>query len=285
MMFRVIDEKKADLSIDRKCALFGVSSSGYYAWKHRRPSKRQLDDMVFMAHIRSQFALSHETYGSPRMVIELHEDGLAIGRHRVARLMRDNGLKALQKRRYKKTTDSNHGGPVAPNVLDQDFVAEQSDRKWGADISYIWTTEGWLYLAVVVDLFSRRIVGWATSDRMKKDLALTALNRALILRQPPKGLIHHSDRGSQYCAGDYQKLLKDHECVISMSGKGNCYDNAMVETVFKTIKSELIWRTIWQSRGQAQTAIGHYIDGFYNPVRRHSALGYISPCRFEAQAA
>ena len=285
MMFRVIDEKKADLSINRKCALFGVSASGYYAWKHRRPSKRQLDDMVFLAHIRSQFTTSHETYGSPRMHIELQEDGLAIGRHRVARLMRDNGLKALQKRRYKKTTDSSHGGPVAPNVLDQDFIAEQSDRKWGADISYIWTAEGWLYLAVVVDLFSRRIVGWATSDRMKKDLALTALNRALILRQPPKGLIHHSDRGSQYCSSDYQKLLSNHGCVISMSGKGNCYDNAMVETVFKTIKSEMIWRTIWQSRSQATTAIGHYIDGFYNPVRRHSALGYKSPCRFEAEAA
>ncbi len=285
MMFRVIDEKKADLSIDRKCALFGVSASGYYAWKHRRPCKRQLDDMVFLAHIRSQFALSHETYGSPRMTIELQEDGLEIGRHRVALLMRENNLKALQKRRYKKTTDGDHGGPVAPNILDQDFVAEQPDQKWGADISYIWTAEGWLYLAVVVDLFSRRIVGWASSDRMKKDLGMTALKRALILRQPPKGLIHHSDRGSQYCSGDDQKLLTDHGCVISMSGKDKCYDNAMVETVFKTIKSELIWRTIWQSRCQATLALGHYIDGFYNPISRHSSLGYKSPCRFEAEAA
>lgn len=136
--------------------------------------------------------------------------------------MRENGLKALQKRRYKKTTDSHHGGPVAANVLEQDFGAGQADRKWGADISYIWTIEGWLYLAVVVDLFSRRIVGWATSDRLKKDLALTAMKRALILRQPPPGLIHHSDRGSQYCSGDYQKLLAGHGCAISMSGKGNC---------------------------------------------------------------
>ncbi|WP_428846074.1 IS3 family transposase [Magnetospirillum sulfuroxidans] len=285
MIFRHIDEKKADLCIARKCALFGVSVSGFYAWKGRKPSRRQLDDMVLLAHIRSQFSLSHETYGSPRMVVELQEDGIDVGRHRVARLMRDNGLKALQKRGFKKTTDSDHGGPVAPNMLDQDFTADGPDQKWGADISYIWTAEGWLYLAIVVDLFSRRIVGWATSDRMKKDLALTALKRALAIRQPAAGIIHHSDRGSQYCSGDYRKLLADHKTFASMSGKGNCYDNAMVETVFKTIKSELIWRTAWQSRRQADIAIGRYIDGFYNPVRRHSALGYKSPCRFEAEAA
>ena len=286
MTFQVIDEKKAkDLSLTRTCALFGVSASGFYAWKRRKPSQRQLDDMVFLAHIRSQFSLSHETYGSPRMHVELQEGGLSIGRHRVARLMRENGLKALQKRRFKKTTDSEHGGPVAPNVLDQDFLAEQINEKWGADISYIWTAEGWLYLAIVVDLYSRRIVGWATSDRIKKDLALTAMKRALAVRQPEKGIIHHSDRGSQYCSDDYQKLLTDHGIIISMSGKGNCYDNAMVETVFKTIKSELIWRTAWQSRWQAHIAIGRYIDGFYNPIRRHSPLGYKSPCRFEAKAA
>jgi len=294
MIFRHIDAaKKADLCLARTCALFGVSISGYYAWKGRKPSRRQLDDMVLLAHIRSQFSLLHGTYGSPRMTVELREDGVAVGRHRVARLMRENGLKALQKRRFKKTTDSAHGGPVAPNVLDQDFAADGPDQKWGADISYIWTAEGWLYLAVVVDLFSRRIVGWATSDRMKKDLALTALKRALATRQPPSGLIHHSDRGSQYCSGDYRKLLADHKIVASMSGKGNCYGskrrrrrhNAMVETVFKTIKAELIWRTLWPSRRQADNAIGRYIDGFYNPVRRHSALGYKSPCRFGAKAA
>jgi len=285
MIFRHIDAAKKAVSVCRSCALFGVSASGFYAWKRRGPSRRQLDDMVLLAHIRSQFAISHESYGSPRMHVELRENGVAVGRHRVARLMRENGLKALQKRRFKKTTDSAHGGPVAPNVLEQDFAAERPDQKWGADISYIWTAEGWLYLAIVVDLFSRRIVGWATSDRMKKDLALTALNRALAVRRPAAGIIHHSDRGSQYCSDAYRKLLADHKIVVSMSGKGNCYDNAMVETVFKTIKSELIWRTIWQSRRQADIAIGRYIDGFYNPIRRHSALGYKSPCRFEAEAA
>lgn len=285
MRFRLIDANKAAIPIDRMCGLLGVSVSGFYAWKDRGPSQRQLDDMVLLAHIRSQFASSHETYGVPRMHVELREDGVSVGRHRVARLMRDNGLKALKKRRYKKTTDSHHGGLVAANLLDQDFTCDAPDQKWGADISYIWTAEGWLYLAIVLDLYSRRIVGWATSDRLKKDLALNALRRAIALRGPPPGLIHHSDRGSQYCSDDYQRLLKVQGIVPSMSGKGNCYDNAMVETVFKTIKSEMIWRTSFQTRSAAELALGRYIDGFYNPRRRHSALGYKSPLTFEAEMA
>lgn len=285
MRFRLIDAMKATIPIDRMCGLLGVSVSGFYAWKNRRPSKRQQDDMILLAHIRAQFTTSNETYGAPRMHAELTEDGLSVGRHRVARLMRDNGLKALQKRRYKKTTDSCHGGPVAANLLDQDFASDGPDQKWGADISYIWTAEGWLYLAIVLDLYSRRIVGWATSDRLKKDLALRALRQAIIMRQPSSGLIHHSDRGSQYCSDDYQRLLKAHDILPSMSGKGNCYDNAMVETVFKTIKNELIWRTSFQTRNAATLALGRYIDGFYNPRRRHSALGYRSPVSFEADMA
>lgn len=282
MMFRVIDAEKASIPVHRGCTLFGVSVSGYYAWKRRAPSQRQKDDMVLLAHIRSRFATSRETYGSPRMTVELQEDGLQAGRHRVARLMRDNSLKALQKRRYKKTTDSHHGSPVAPNILDQDFEATALNQKWGVDISYIWTAEGWLYLAIVLDLHSRRIIGWATSDRLKKDLALQALRQALAIRRPPRGVIHHSDRGSQYCSNAYQKLLTAYGFVLSMSGKGNCYDNAMVETVFKTIKSELIWRTVYKTRQQAQAEITQYIDGFYNPRRRHSALGYKSPVQFES---
>ena len=285
MRFRLIDAMKADLSVERICRVLDVSASGFYAWRSRSPSKRQFDDMVLLAHIRTQFATSNETYGSPRMHAELIEEGLTVGRHRVARLMRDNGMKALQKRRYKKTTDSTHGGPVAANLLDQDFVCDGPDRKWGADISYIWTAEGWLYLAIVLDLYARRIVGWATSDRLKKDLALKALRRAIALRQPEPGLVHHSDRGSQYCSDDYRRLLTAHGITPSMSGKGNCYDNAMVETVFKTIKSELVWRTAFQTRDAATTALGRYIDGFYNPRRRHSALGYKSPISFEAETA
>lgn len=218
------------------------------------------------------------------MHAELTKEGLAVGWHRVARLMRDNGLKALQKRRYKKTTDSHHGGPVAANLLYQDFACDGPYQKWSADISYIWTAEGWLHPAIVLDLCSRRIVGWATSDRLKKDLAL-ALQRAIALRSPLPGLIQHTDRGSQYCSHDYQRLPKADGIIPSMSGKGNCYDNAMVETVFKTIKNELIWRTTFQTRVAADLALGRYIDGFYNPHLRHSALGYKSPASFEAEMA
>lgn len=282
MRFHLIDAQKAELPIEQMCVLLNVSVSGYYAWKHRGPSQRQLDDMVLLAHIRAHFETSNGTYGSPRMHAELREENLTVGRHRIARLMRDNGLKANQKRRFKKTTDSHHGGPVSANLLDQDFSCDGPDQKWGVDISYVWTGEGWLYLAIVLDFYSRRIVGWATSSRLKRDLALRALHRAIAMRQPPPGLIHHSDRGSQYCSDDYRRLVKRAGMISSMSGKGNCYDNAIVETVFKTIKSELIWRTSYQTRWQAEKSIGHYIDGFYNPVRRHSALAYKSPITFEA---
>jgi putative transposase len=282
MRFRVIEAEKAKVPVRRSCALLNVSESGFYAWQNREPSQRQRDDMVLLAHVRSQFFTSHETYGSPRMTVELNEAGVDVGRHRVARLMRENGLKAFQKRRFKKTTDSAHGGLIAPNMLDQDFETTGPNQKWGVDISYIWTAEGWLYLAIVLDFFSRRIIGWAVSDRLKKDLALSALERAIAIRRPPQDVIHHSDRGSQYCSEKYQSLLKKHGFIISMSGKGNCYDNAMVETVFRTIKSELIWRTIYKTRSQAITDIEAYIDGFYNPRRRHSALGYKSPIPFES---
>lgn len=283
MRFALIDASKADLPIERMCELLDVSVSGYYAYKHRSSSRRQLDDMIYLAHIRERFELSNCTYGYPRMHAELVEEGLSIGKHRVARLMRENGLKALQKRRFKRTTDSYHDHPIAPNLLDQDFTCDGPDQKSGVDISYVWTAEGWLYLAIVLDLYSRRIVGWAASDRLKKDLAITALSRAIVIRQPEPGLIHHSDRGSQYCSYEYRHVLDKHGITASMSGKGNCYDNSMVETVFKTIKNELVWRTSFQTRKEATILLGKYIDGFYNPKRRHSALGYKSPIEFEAE--
>jgi putative transposase len=282
MSFALIDAKRAEVTVETACAALKVSVSGFYAWKGRPASARQNKDMILLAHIRTDFATSNETYGSPRMHVELNENGVTVGLHRVARLMSENGLKARQKTRFKKTTDSDHGGPVAKNVLDQDFIADGPDQKWGVDISYVWTAEGWLYLAIVLDLFSRRIVGWQLSDRMKRGLAMDALRRAIDLRQPAPGLIHHSDRGSQYCSDDYRRILRDQGFVASMSGRGNCYDNAMVETVFKTIKSELIWRTAFTTRDQASKAIGQYIEGFYNPRRRHSSLGYVSPATFEA---
>ena len=219
------------------------------------------------------------------MTRELQDNGLSVGRRRTARLMRENGLKARQKRRFKRTTDSHHAFPIAPNLLDQDFSAERPNEKWGADISYVWTGEGWLYLAVVLDLFARRVVGWAVSDRLHKELALDALRKALAIRRPSGGLIHHSDRGSQYCSAAYQVELTKRGILISMSGKGNCYDNAVVETCFKTLKAELIWRTVFQTRAEAKEAIARYIDGFYNPIRRHSTLDFISPAQFERQAA
>jgi putative transposase len=195
--------------------------------------------------------------------------------------MRENGLIARQKRRFKRITDSAHAWLVAPNLLDQDFAAEAPDQKWSADLSYIWTAEGWLYLAVLIDLFSRRVVGCAVSDRLKKDLALRALRMALTTCQPSPGCIHHSDRGSQYCSIDYQATLRKHGMLISISGRGNSYDNAVVETFFKTFKSELIWSVAWQTRRQAESAVARHIDGFYNPVRPHSTLGCQSPVQFE----
>ena len=224
MMFRLIAASKADVSVSKACRLFNVSQSGFYAWKNRPASRRQRQDMILLAHIRNAFSLSNETYGSPRMTADLKEEGFGVGRRRVARLMRLNGLQARRKRRFKRTTDSHHAWPVARNVIDRDFAAHAPDEKWAVDISYVWTTEGWLYLAVVMDLYSRRIVGWSTSDRLKRDLALEALRRAVALRRPPSGLIHHSDRGSQYCSIDYRTELTRIGAVASMSGKGNCYE-------------------------------------------------------------
>ena len=185
--------------------------------------------MVLLAHIREQQRLSLGSYGRPRMTAELQELGLAVGERRVGRLMKENGIRAVRTRKYKRTTDSDHTFNIAPNLLDQDFSATGPNQKWAGDISYIWTGEGWLYLAVIIDLYSRRVIGWAVSDRMKRDLAIRALQMAINLRQPPPGCIHHTDRGSQYCSHDYQKLLRRHHFEVSMSDKGNCFDNAAVE--------------------------------------------------------
>lgn len=230
MSFAFIEAEKASFQIQRMCRVLGVSQSGFFAWRDRPACQRQRQDMIHLAHIRTAFVLSNGTYGSPRMHRDLIDEGHRIGRHRTARLMRENSLVARQKRRFKRTTDSEHAWPVAPNLVAQDFAADGPDRKWGADISYIWTAEGWLYLAIVLDLFSRRVVGWATSDRLKRDLAVEALRRALAARNPETGLVHHSDRGSQYCSVDYQARLRKRGVLISMSGCGNCYYNSMVVT-------------------------------------------------------
>ena len=241
--------------------------------------------MKVLAHIREQYSLSLGSYGRPRMTMELKEAGLEVGERRVGRLMRINGIKPVRTRKHKVTTDSQHRLGVAANWLDGDFVAAAPNQKWAGDITYVWTREGWLYLAVILDLHSRRVVGWAVSDRMKKDLAIRALDMAVRLRNPPPGCLFHSDRGSQYCSYDYQKKLQAYGLRPSMSGKGNCYDNASVETFFKSLKAELIWRQSWPTRRQAEAAIFQYINGFYNTRRRHSYLGGISPLAFEAKVA
>ena len=285
MRFAFIDTWKKIWSVEFLCRVLQVSSRGFRAWKTRPISQTQRDDMVLLTHIREQHRLSLRSYGRPRMTEELQELGLNVGHRRVGRLMRENGIKVVRTRKHKVTTDSNHRFNIAPNLLDQDFSAIGPNQKWAGDISYIWTNEGWLYLAVVIDLYSRRVIGWAVSNRMKRDLAIRALDMAVALRQPPKGCIHHTDRGSQYCSGDYQKRLKQHGFLVSMSGKGNCYDNSMVETFFKSLKAELIWRQKWETRSQAEGAIFQYINGFYNPRRRHSSLGGKSPLAFERRAA
>ena len=241
--------------------------------------------MVTLAHIKEQSRLSLGSYGRPRMTEELKEIGLNIGHRSVGRLMRQNGISVVRTRKHKVTTDCNHKFNIAPNLLDRNFAADGPNQKWAGDITYIWTREGWLYLAVILDLHSRRVIGWAVSNRMKRDLAIRALKMAIAFRAPPKGCIHHTDRGSQYCSHDYQKILRQHSFKVSMSGKGDCYDNAAVETFFKTIKAELIWRDTWNTRRQAEMAVFEYINGFYNPRRRHSALGWKSPVAFERKVA
>jgi len=286
MRYRFIDAEKAHHSVQRLCYCMGVSRSGYYAWRCRPASQRMKDDMVLLAHIRAAFEGSRASYGRPRMVAELRSMGFAVGHTRVGRLMRENGLQAIRTRRrpsFPRRKTLPYG--YAPNLLVQNFTASRPNAKWGVDLSYIATANGWLYLAVVMDLYSRRIVGWYMSDRMKQDLALSALNMAITLRQPPPGLIHHSDRGSQYVATDYQMILKQHGIIPSMSGKGNCYDNSVVEAFFKSLKAELVWRVTFESREQAERTINDYIMNFYNPKRRHSTLGNISPMEYERKAA
>lgn len=284
MRYAFIDARKAQYPVSRMCSVLSVSQSGYHAWKRRALSLRRRHDLVLSARVQLAFRLSHESYGSPRMVHELRQQGFAVGRRRIARLMRESGLQARQKRRFARTTDSAHAFAVAPNLIAQSFDTDAPNRKWGSDITYVWTRQGWLYLAVVIDLYARRVIGWETSDRLHAGLALSALDKAIAMRGVGDGLIHHSDRGSQYCAHAYQARLRDNGIAISMSGKGNAYDNAMVESFFKTLKTELVWPTPFNTRQQATSAIARYIDGFYNPSRRHSAIGYISPVQFEKLA-
>jgi putative transposase len=282
MKYQFIADYQAEFEITVMCRVLGVSRSGYYAWCQRPVSPRKMADDLLLEQIKQTHQHSRQTYGSPRVHAELVAQGLRCGRNRVARLMRLYGLSATQKRHFKvKTTDSDHNQPVAPNLLAQAFEAQQPDQKWLADITFILTAEGWLYLAVVLDLYSRRIVGWAMSDSLGRQLVITALQMALLARQPPPGLLHHSDRGSQYASDDYQAVLTQYQLRCSMSRTGNCYDNAPMESFFGTLKTELIHRRHYATRAEARTDIFEFIEVFYNRFRRHSALGYLSPANYE----
>jgi len=279
--FAFIETEKAGFPVALLCRMLAVSRAGFYAWRRRPVAVRTRQDQVLAVAVATIYAEHHGRYGSPRVQMELRDRGQRSGRKRIARLMRVQDLRARPKRRYRTTTDSRHGLPVCPNLLARRFTVAQSNTAWVTDITYIWTPQGWLYLAVVIDLFSRRVVGWSMSERIDRKLALDALRMALAQRRPQRGLIHHSDRGSQYASGDYQRLLATNGIVGSMSRRGDCWDNAVAESFFASLKLELVYQVQWQTRAEARTAIFEYLELFYNRRRRHSSLGYLSPVEFE----
>jgi transposase InsO family protein len=279
----VIDAEKANYPIAMMCRVLKVSRSGYYAWKGRGPSKRQQDDQRLLPIIRDVHAASRGAYGSPRVHRELKEQGEKVGLNRVARLMSENDIQARRPKRYRKTTDSDHHQPVAANVLDRNFRAEAPNQAWVSDITYIRTWQGWLYLAVILDLYSRRVVGWAMEDHIRTELVLKALEMALSHRRPEPGALFHSDRGSQYASDAFQKALEEAGFICSMSRKGNCWDNAVAESFFSTLEMELLDHSVFPTMPRAKTAVFDYIEVFYNRQRRHSYLDYVAPAAFEAE--
>lgn len=282
MRYQFIQAHQDEFPVQRMCSVLGVSPSGYYAWQTRPVSRRVEANQKLMPEIRAIHIRSRKTYGSPRVHADLKADGFRVGKNRVARLMRAENLQGRRKKKQPRTTDSQHSHPVAPNHLNRDFQATRPNEKWLADITYIPTAEGWLYLAVVLDLFSRKIVGWAFADTLESCLVEQAFRMAVQDRPPLiSGLLHHSDRGSQYAGGAYQQLLIDQQVQISMSRTGNCYDNAPMESFFSTLKCEHVHFQNYRTRQEATTDIFSYILGFYNRQRRHSSLGYLSPQEFE----
>jgi transposase InsO family protein len=281
MRFKFIHAEKVNHSVTALCRVMLVATSGYYAWARRPESTRAKQDILLRSKVRASHAASRRTYGSPRVHVDLRAEGFGVGRKKVARLMREEGLQGRAKRGFQRTTDSNHDLAIAPNTLDRNFAVDAPNTAWVTDITYVHTWEGWLYVSVIVDLFSRRVVGWSADEHMRTELVTSALQMALGRRCPQDGLLHHSDRGSQYASGDYRQQLWDNGIVCSMSRKANCWDNAVAESFFATIKKELIHRHPWPTRLAARDAIANYIEMFYNPHRRHSALGYVSPAEFE----
>ena len=281
MKFQFVSAQKANYSVSELCHALEVSTSGYYAWCKREKSQRHLDDERFLELIKSIFKASRETYGSPRIFEALKELGHKIGKNRVTRIMKENGLIVLPRRGWRcVTTKANPNHSVAANELDRDFSASSVNEKWVTDVTFVPTDEGWLYLASMIDLYNREVIGWAMGENNDTALTLAALDMALEFNNPPEGLTHHSDRGCNYTAKDYRQALADRGIQSSMSRKGNCWDNAVAESFFATIKKELIHRYKFKTRRQAAAAIFEYIEVFYNRVRMHSKLGYTSPAQF-----
>lgn len=281
MKFGFIAEEKVAFPVAVLCRVLDVSPSGYYASQARPVSPHARRDAELSEQIATVHAASKQRYGSPRVHADLKAGKVRVGRKRVARLMRESGLVARCRRRYRTTTDSKHSFPIAPNLLGRDFTAHGPDESWVTDITFIWTLQGWLYLAVILDVFSRRVVGWATSQHVDRHLALAALDMALAKRCPGRGLVHHSDRGSTYASREYRRALKSRGIKCSMSRKGDCWDNAVAESFFATLKREMEEIDSLESWAAANLSIGEYIDSFYNSQRRHSALNYSSPIEFE----
>ena len=267
------------------CSVLGVARSGFYAWRKRSVSRRRQRQEQLVEAMREIHGQRHKrSYGSPRMQRELVAQGHRVSENTVARLMRQSGLRATTARKFRHTTDSNHRLPVAQNVLDRQFEASGPNEKWVSDITYVWTDEGWLYLAAVEDLYSRKVVGWSLGERLTSELVNEALRMAIGRQLPMMDLLAHSDRGSQYASGSYQRLLASRGITCSMSRKGNCWDNAPMESFFATLKKELVHQERYATREEARQSLFEYIEVFYNRVRRHSAIGYQSPTRFEEAA-
>jgi len=283
MRYPFIHSQRGQHSVSTLCRVLCVAASGYYAWRRRERRLRDYENQRLLVEIKAVHKRSHGNYGSPRIYHDLRHKGLSCSENRVARIMRNNGIRAKTTRKFKVTTDSKHTQPVAENLLRREFEVKQPNAVWTSDISFVWTRAGWMYLAVVLDLFSRRIVGWAMDKRMKRQLIINALVMAIGRRRPSPGLLHHSDRGSQYASNDYQKLLKKHGIIPSMSRKGDCWDNAPTESFFSTLKRERVYHKTYRTRLEARTDIFNYIECWYNPHRIHSTLGYQSPAQFENQ--
>jgi putative transposase len=273
------ESNKYDINL--MSTILKISKSSYYAWLKRPKSKRCKENMYLSERIRTIYDQKKQRYGSPRITAELRDEGFSCSKNRIARLMRKQGITARTKKRFRVTTNSNHNLPVAPNLVEMQFNPEKANSLWTSDITYIWTREGWLYLAVVLDLWSRYVISWSAEKSMDESLVSDALSKAIGDRKPKAGLIIHSDRGSQYASLNVRNLIAENHMIQSMSSKGNCYDNAPTESFFSTLKRELVYRESYNTREEAKQSLFEYIELFYNRQRRHSTLGYVSPMQFE----